>query len=227
MSDVRLICGDCLAVLPTLDAGGIDAVVTDPPYGMENDCDYTRFTMGPRGHGAAASRKYAPIVGDDRPFDPGPWLDFPMAILWGSNHFAASLPVGTSLVWIKRLDDAFGSFLSDAEIGWMKRGHGVYCRRDLSMTSIAKKRVHPTQKPVGLMTWCIGRLDLKPGATILDPYMGSGTTGVAAVRLGFGFIGIEVDPRYFEVARRRIEAEQSRHPLFEAPRPVQAEMFVA
>jgi site-specific DNA-methyltransferase (adenine-specific) len=64
------------------------------------------------------------------------------------------------------------------------------------------------------MRWCAECLKLEPGATIFDPYMGSGTTGVAAVQLGFNFIGCELDPAYFAIAQRRIEAEQARHPLF-------------
>jgi DNA modification methylase len=74
---------------------------------------------------------------------------------------------------------------------------------------------HPTQKPVALMLWCFEKLKLKPGDTVFDPYMGSGTTGVAALRAGLNFIGIEIDPTYFAIARKRIEAEQDRHPLFE------------
>jgi DNA modification methylase len=87
------------------------------------------------------------------------------------------------------------------------------------------KHFHPVQKPLPLMAWCLDQLDLQPGMTVLDPYMGSGTTGVACVRAGLNFIGIEVDPTYFAIAQRRIEAEQNRHPLFEAPARVQAELF--
>jgi DNA modification methylase len=212
MIDLRL--GDCLAILPTIEAGSVTSIVTDPPYGMDNDCDYTRFTSGPNGHGASASRFYPGVIGDSKPFDPSPWLDFPRVILWGWNHYAARLPVGTTLVWIKRLEEAFGSFLSDAELAWMKGGHGVYCHQDLSMNSITKQRSHPTQKPVKLMLWCFKRLKLKEGDTVLDPYMGSGTTGVAAVRAGLNFIGCEIHEPYFLIAQKRIAAEQAKMSLF-------------
>ena len=93
----------------------------------------------------------------------------------------------------------------------MKGGHGVYCFRKqfppssrMAEAGVKGRCVHPTQKPIGLMRWCIERLRLKPGATILDPYMGSGTTGVAALSLGFNFIGIESDPAHFATARRRL-----------------------
>ena len=162
MSDVRLIQGDCLEILPTLDAAQIAALITDPPYGMGWDPDSRRFSGGStlsktkRGSGKHQDQ----IVGDDRPFDPTIWTCFPKVILWGFNHFADRLLPATTLIWLKRLDDAFADRFSPMlRSAWMKGGVGVYCRRDLSdEASIAKKRVHPTQKPVGLMTWCIGRL---------------------------------------------------------------------
>ena len=199
----QLFQGDCLEILPKLT--GIDAIVGDPPYGGDFDTDYTRFTMGPNGHGKPSLRNHDAVIGDDQPFDPSPWLGFKKVILWGSNHFAQRLPVGTTLVWIKRFDGGFGSFLSDAELAWMKGGHGVYCQRDTSLFAETRNRLHATQKPVDLMKWCIGLLNLPVGATILDPYMGSGTTGVAALQLGYNFIGIEIAEHYFKVARKRIE----------------------
>src|SRR5262249_16398652 len=132
-------------------------------------------------------------------------------ILWGGNHFAHRLPMGATLVWIKRSDGGFGSFLSDAELAWMKGGCAVYCHRDTSMYSNPRKRTHPNEKPVGLMRWCLRRLNLPPGSVVCDPYMGSGTTGVAAVLEGLDFVGVEIDPHYFAVAGRRIaEAEACR-----------------
>lgn len=206
MIDLR--CGDCLEILPTL--GGIDAVVSDPPYGMRWNTDGTRFRGGHRKPGSEEGRgDWGPIREDDRPFDPSPWIAFPKVILWGSNHFGSRLPVGTLLVWVKRNEAAYGAFLSDAEVAWMKGGHGVYLHKNLSMNAITRSRVHPNQKPVALMEWCIRRLKLKPGATILDPYMGSGSTGIAALQLGFNFVGIESDPAYFAIAQRRITQAQT------------------
>jgi DNA modification methylase len=165
------------------------------------------------------------IANDDKPFDPAEWLPFPEVILWGANHFAARLPVGTQLVWVKRLDAAFGSFLSDAEVAWQKGGHGVYCWRDTSLCGEAKYREHPTQKPLDLMRWCIKRMK---ASTILDPFMGSGTTGVACVKLGRKFIGIEIEPKYFNIACKRIEQAYAQPDLFvpqSQPKPVQASLF--
>lgn len=215
----RLINADCREVLPLLPK--VDAVVTDPPYGMAWDTDSSRFSGGERVNRTKRSggrSDWGSVKGDAEKFDPSPWLEFPQVILWGCNHYAQRLPVGTTLVWLKRFDAAFGSFLSDAEIAWMKGGHGVYCRRDLSMNHATgtMQRVHPTQKPVGLMQWCIE----KTTGVVLDPFMGSGTTGVACVKLGRRFIGVEIEPKYFDIACRRIEVATRQPDLFvEQPKP--------
>jgi DNA modification methylase len=214
--DVRVIHDDCLCVLPTLGAGSVDAVVTDPPYGMNWDTTIARFTGGHNSARRLAGRHDDRVIlEDDRPFDPSPWLDFPRVILWGSNHYAARLPVGTTLVWVKRNEDAFGLFLSDAEIGWMKGGHGVYLYKDLSMNAVASNRVHPSQKPVRLMMWAMDRAGIPQGATVLDPYAGSGSTGVACLKSGRKCILIEKDERYIEIIHRRLESAAT--PLFREP----------
>lgn len=145
---------------------------------------------------------WAAIEADDKPFDPTPWLVYPEVILFGCNHFGQALPVGTTLVWIKRLDGGFGSFLSDAELAWQKGGRGVYCRRDTSLMAQTRDRSHPTEKPVSLMQWCLGRL--KGPGLVMDPYMGSGSTGVACARMGIPFVGIEIQPQWFARACCRI-----------------------
>lgn len=210
-----LYCADCLTVLPTLER--VDCVITDPPYGMNWNTDSSRFSGGHRdsvarrGQGRA---DWGDIQSDDKPFDPSPFVSFDKVVLFGANHFACRLPVGTTLVWIKRLDAGFGSFLSDAEIAWMKGGYGVYCRRDTSLASNARERNHPTEKPVGVMCWAMGQAKVEHDQTVLDPFMGSGTTGVAALRHGCNFIGIEIEPKYFEIAKRRIQAEAAQGKLF-------------
>lgn len=215
IGDCRLILGDCLEVLPLL--GGGMAVVSDPPYGMDWDTDSTRFSGGHRTHRARRKEgrdDWGSVKNNDKPFDPAVWADFTECILFGSNHFAARLPVGTTLVWIKRLDAAFGSFLSDAEVAWQKGGYGVYCKRDLTNYGLTDERKHPTQKPLDLMVWCVGRCK---SSTILDPYMGSGTTGVACIRLGRKFIGIEIDETYFDIACERIRKAYAQPDMFVTP----------
>ena len=212
IGDATLYHGDCMDILPTL--GKVDAqaklveqekraIVSDPPYGMKWD---GKVTAGKNGHditGAKAKHYGVTIVNDEKPFNPAPFLDFDDCILFGANHFYSRLPVGTTLVWIKRLDGAFGSFLSDAEIAWQKGGHGVYCFRDQSLMAETRNRAHPTQKPVVLIEWCL-KYYSKEGDKILDPTMGSGSTGVACKNMNRHFIGIEMDKKIYDVAVERL-----------------------
>jgi site-specific DNA-methyltransferase (adenine-specific) len=234
IGDATLYLGDNSDVLPILDRAC--SVVSDPPYGMDWNTDSTRFTGGDparnnRKHGDGRS-DWGGIDGDAAPFDPAPWLAFHEVILWGANHYGARLPVGSTLVWIKKGVGAFGTFLSDAEIGWHSRGHGVYCQYVEFQGGLARKAendglrsAHPTQKPIALMEWCIRRLGAD--GAVLDPFMGSGTTGVAAARQGRAFIGVEKRPDYFATACRRIEEAYRQPRLFEEPppRPVQDKLF--
>lgn len=227
---VTLHCGDCLTLLDTLP--NVDAVVSDPPYGMNWNTDSTRFSGGQskewrhRGQGRS---DYGAVRSDGVPFDPTPWIDFPRVVLWGSNHYASRLPVGTTLVWLKKGDHLFGTFLSDAEVAWMKGGHGVYAfRKNFPPPSRIHEAAdgsgrccHPTQKPISLMEWCIEKSKTSAGDMIFDPYMGSGTTGVACVRTGRRFIGAELEPTYFDVAVQRIakELKANRERLFSETTP--------
>ncbi len=198
--------GDCRDILPLIEPGTIDLVLTDPPYGINLNTDNSRFTAGERGHVAKGRRARAnvrPIIDDKREFDPSFLTQYGRdQIIWGWNHYPDKLPRGACLVWMKRNDDAFGSFLSDAELAWMSKGHGVYCRRDLSLLAIAHTRQHPTQKPESLMHWC---LSFFPKARMIcDPYMGSGTTLRVAKDRGCRAIGIELEERYCEIAAKRM-----------------------
>lgn len=199
--------GDCRDVLPYVWLG-VDLLLTDPPYGIGLNTDSRRFSGGTernvRKRGVRiGSANGEPVVNDDKPFDPSFLLSIGSAqIVWGWNNYPDKLPAGACLVWLKRNDAAFGSFLSDAELAWMSKGHGVYCRRDLSNNAIANERVHPTQKPESLMRWC---LDFFPSARlVIDPFMGSGTTLRAAKDMGRKAIGIEIEERYCEIAAKRL-----------------------
>jgi len=220
---VTLYHGDCREVLPGLDRASVDAVIADPPYGMDNDVNSKRFSgFGPSGlaYTRGVGRDDWPeIAGDREPFDPSPWLDFPRVVLFGANHFAARLPIGTTLIWIKKASQHFGTFLSDAEVAWMKGGYGVYCHYEQfpppsRMAENGGVVAHPNQKPVALMRWVISKAGVPPNGLILDPYCGSGTGGVAAVREGRRFVGIECERAYFDVAVRRIDAELAQGRLF-------------
>jgi DNA modification methylase len=203
--------GDCREVVAPWMKRDL-AIVTDPPYGMDNDGDTTRFTGGEYGIHRRGMGKVRPaIIGDNEPFDPTPWLGYPFVVMFGANHFGQRLPVGTTLIWLKRPDHLFGTFLSDAEIAWRKGGHGIYAYRHdwagFSRIATDGESVHQNQKPVALMRWCIERSGAPLTATILDPFMGSGSTLVAAKSLGRKAIGVEIEERYCEIAARRCSQE--------------------
>lgn len=197
-----------------------DALISDPPYGMAYDTDSTRFSGGDVKRGAGRS-DWGMIQGDSTDFDPSPWLAFPRVVLWGSNHYAQRLPVGTTLVWLKKADHLFGTWLSDCEIGWMKGGHGVYAFRkqfpppSRQAENDGKTVAHPTQKPIALMQWCLDMAKVSTDQMVFDPFMGSGSTGVACVTTGRRFTGCEIDEKHFTTACRRIENAQRQSALFE------------
>lgn len=201
--------GDCRDILPTLS--GIGTVVSDPPYGM--GWSFTGQGSGKSAQGGRNSiTKGQRIEGDNCEFDPSFLLSYPKVLLWGMHHFPQHLHRGSVLVWIKKYEDAFGTFLSDADLAWMNSGCGVYCSKTINPASFQADKAHPTQKPVPLMRWCIEKVD--PQGIICDPFMGSGTTGVAAVQMGRAFVGIEIDPTHFAAACKRIEDAQRQGDFF-------------
>lgn len=188
--------GDCWEILPQLPK--VDAVISDPPYGIAFDTDYRRFSSGFN----IERKAHAAVHGDDYPFDPSPWLGFRRVVLWGANCFSSRLPLGSWLVWDKRFANGT-AFLADAEAAWMNSGHGIYLYSVTQQGCIRPEPIlHPTQKPVAVMEWCIVKAN--PNGTILDPFMGSGTTLVAAKNLGRKAIGIEIEERYCEIAAKRL-----------------------
>lgn len=206
--------GDCRDVISHVESGA--SIVSDPPYGMNADTDSKRFTGGdaPNNRNRGEGRTWDRIIGDDKPFDPAPWLAYPRVVLWGANHYGQRLPVGTTLVWIKKHDHLFGTFLSDCEIAWMKGGHGVYAfRRSFPPPARINEGVdgltaaHQTQKPLALMEWCIDKVGAPIGSMVFDPFMGSGTTLVAAKNGGRCAVGCDLLESNCEIAARRLAQE--------------------
>lgn len=235
IGDAVLYLGDCAEIIGDLPRKNA-ALVSDVPYGMDWDTDSTRFTGGSIQRGKGRD-DHGAIEGDAEPFDPTPWLQWPEVIVWGCNHYLDKLPPGGMLVWLKKRPELFGSFLSDCEVAWRKGSAGVFAHYKQfpppsRMAESGNGQVaHPTQKPLSLMSWCI---DLTKAGTIIDPYMGSGTTIVAALSKGRKAIGIEKKPEFFAAAVRRVEAavkdaaEAARqHDMFVAPaaKPVQTALF--
>jgi len=216
---VTLYLGDCREVLPSLPK--VDACVTDPPYGI----DYGNRGSFQASHGWRDLREN--LTWDaERP--PKETFETILAksneqIIWGGNYFTDLFPPRMRwLIWDKGQKDFS---LADFEMAWTSQDKAarrfVYPR----VLALKEDRGHPTQKPLVVMEWCIGFL---PDAqTILDPFMGSGTTGVAAVKLGRRFIGIEIEPKYFDIACRRISDALKQPDLFiELPKPMKQEALI-
>jgi len=215
----RLLLGDCRDILPTL--GKVDAVVTDPPYGISYRSGHNSSR---KGSGAAMVRKdgnFSPIEGDQQSFDPAFLLALRVpTILWGANHYSDRLPAKTRwLIWDKLAGKASFPSGSDVELAWCsERGpdrlfthlwRGIMRAGEENVSRSPKQ--HPNQKPVALMAWCLSFI---PAGTVLDPFMGSASTGVACLRAGRMFIGIESDEAHFETACRRIRETSCDGPLF-------------
>jgi site-specific DNA-methyltransferase (adenine-specific) len=209
--------GDARAIAPALQ--DIHALIADPPYGTGFDFTKPRHSHQPLQAGTPlAPRWRANIPGDSVPFDPTPWLGYPQVILWGANHYAAQLPPSPAwLVWDKRAGTTPDAF-PDVELAWTNLRtparlfthlwRGIIRAGDANVSRRGK--LHPAEKPRELLQWCVA----KTTGTVLDPYMGSGTCGEACVRLGRAFVGIELDPHYFQVACDRLAAAARQGQLF-------------
>ncbi len=211
MADVTLRLGDCLDILPTLAPASFGAIVTDPPYGISHTSNHGASWQG-RGianDDDTACRDAVLAIAREREL---PWAAF--------GSWKAKKPIGVRGVLIWDKGPAFG--MGDLSFPWKMSWEEIYVggkgwsgRRDEGVLRGApivswesRGRVHPHQKP----EWLICRLieKLPTDCVILDPFMGSGTTGVACVQTGRNFIGIECDAGYFAIAEKRIaEAQRS------------------
>ena len=213
----RLILGDCLQVMPTL--GRFDACVTDPPYGVfkRTNTDGKMFgkeTIYSTDDKAAGwdvrpgSEAFAAIMATKK------------YVVWGGNYFADIMGASPGvMIWHKKTGN---NSYADCEIAWTNATGTTrifehqWCGA-FKDSERGQRAVHPTQKPVALMEWCLGFLpDAK---TILDPFMGSGTTLVACQRMGRAGTGIELDPDYFAIACKRVDEATRQPDLFIEPTP--------
>lgn len=219
IGNATLYLGDCMDILPTFDK--VDAVITDPPYGIGADKG-KKGTIPFKGGKAYEMAWHTENTWDkDRPckeiFDLMV-KNSEKAIIWGGNYFADWLsPQGKWLWWDKcQTMPTYG----DGELAWTNLSGTTPKKFVWANNKIFADRTvrhHPTQKPLELMAWCIEQAGNPK--TILDPFMGSGTTGVAAIQLGRKFIGIEREPKYFDIACKRIEQAVAQGQLFE-PEPM-------
>ena len=211
IGDATLYQGDCMDILPTL--GKVDAVITDPPYGLGK-----RMQGGTWG---AKTEFKEMVVWDVAP----PTVDFllrlvalsPITVFWGGNYYGLP-PTRCWPVWDKQ--NAVPT-MADCELAWTSLDANT---KRMSRPVGRVQNGHPSEKPLDLMVWTLNTV--KAHGVIFDPFMGSGTTGVAAIQLGRKFIGIEREPKYFDIACRRIEQAHAQGKLFAPvqPKPEQLEL---
>ena len=216
IGDAELWLGDCREILPTL--GKVDAVVTDPPYGIGEAAGNAKTRVTGQSSTLGLTRTYVRDYGvdtwDDETADAALAEALQAArwsIVFGGNYYALP-PSSCWLVWDKLNTGDF----ADCELAWTNLPKAVrrlrYMWNGMLRANGEERGDHPTQKPIGVMKWAI--CHLPHGETILDPFMGSGTTGVAAVQMGRDFIGIEREERYFDIACRRIDQAQRQGDMF-------------
>ena len=201
-------CRDVLPVLPKVEAGQKFSIVTDPPYGLGDKW------MGGGGSGKKSSWTFKPseamswdAATVDGVTDLVALSD--EVIIWGGNYYALP-PMRCWLIWDKKQPDTWTT--GQCELAWTNLDRPTRAFRFAQCEQANEgPKSHPTQKPLALMKWCLKWVSAQ---TILDPFMGSGTTGVAAVQMGRDFIGVEREPKYFDIACRRIEQAQRQGDLF-------------
>lgn len=209
IGECELYLGDCQEILPTLN--NVSAVVTDPPYGINASHGIGRSDRIRVGRDASDW--------DKSPADIGKLIDLNVpTVIWGGNYFGLPASRGF-LIWHKNNSDRD---FADCEMAWTNQDKNARLKT-LRPMNMDGGKIHPTQKPEIIMKWSIDYLPYCE--IILDPFMGSGTTGVACAKMGRRFIGIELHEPYFDIACKRIE-EAYRQPDFfiEQPKPIQYEL---
>lgn len=214
----KLYLGDCLEYMKTMPDKSMDAVITDPPYGIGENNIIPGSTLPCERWQGAYKKDYGDIDWDYKRIDQI-HIDeiFRLGInqvIFGGNYYTDYLyPSSGWIVW-----DKFTSFrFSDCELIWTSYKQAARMFRYLWSGFKKEKpevRYHPTQKPLALMVWIIENYT-QISDTIFDPFMGSGTTGVACMQLGRNFIGCEIDPKYYAIAEKRIKQAAAQPLLFQ------------
>jgi site-specific DNA-methyltransferase (adenine-specific) len=226
IGDAVLYCGDCLDILPTL--GKVDCMLTDPFYGIEGGSGGDSRDFGKGAYSGAFEDSPAEVA-----------RVAVKAVQWGiENADSVVVTPGNRCLHMYPASRDIGCFWTPAAMTHGPWGMStfqpiLYYGKDWragrgalpsgkQLTEAAEKNGHPCPKPINAWKWLLDKA-AKPGATVIDPFMGSGTTGVAALQLGRKFIGIELDRTYFDIACKRIELAVAQGQLFEPERPAQVQ----
>ena len=216
-----IVVGDCLDIMADMPDNSVDLVLTDPPWGKQ----ISRW----KNFGATSANRKSRVV----QYKTSDWDDAPLTlqqfqeiqrvsknqIIFGFNYLSNILPpTPCVIVWDKKCKNGWDCNFSDCEIAWTSFGPPTRCFRHLWMgacraseTGKGQGKAHPTQKPVALMEWIIKKYSQQEDV-IFDPFIGSGTTAVAAKMLGRRYYGCDISETYVELARKRLENTPT--PLF-------------
>jgi DNA modification methylase len=211
---IQIFLGDCREVLPTL--GRFDLLLTDPPYGTGGN----PFHGGGNSKGGAGWRSRrksseSKVAGDAGHYDPKPDIPCALAhVFWGAHNYATRLPTDSRfwLAWDRKAGRGPYGVFGDFDLAWVS-GHTLQATHVfrhawaglIRDSENAERSLHPTQKPVALMRWCLGFFP--EARTVVDPYMGSGPVARACKDAGLTYVGIEIEERYCEVSAKRLAQE--------------------
>jgi len=212
MAELTLLNCDCMEYMATLPDKAFDLAIVDPPYGIN-----VNHSMGRRAGNSPSTFK--PCKWDAAPpkkdyFDEL-WRVSAEQIIWGANHFMDLISRRSPcwIVWDKLFSEDV-SFAS-CELAWTSFESVT---KRVKLSSARPDGIHPTQKPVKLYEWLLSNY-AKPGQRILDTHLGSGSHAIAAINMGFDFVGCELDKDYYDASLKRIENAQRQTSLFE-PQPI-------
>ncbi len=218
---IKVILGDCREIAPTLEAKDVALVHADPPYGIN-------YITRARGAGRTVGRcktpmrerAYAPILGDDEPFDPLHLMRFSRLVLWGANHYADKLPPSSSWIFWDKREDTGPDTNGDGELAWSNLGGPIRTFRHLwrgtcRASETGVPHLYATQKPVKLSTYVFQRAKLKAGDLVFVPYLGSGPDLVAAREMGLRVLACDLSEEACAIAVARLRQETL--PIFGAP----------
>lgn len=205
---------DCMLGLAEVPDGYFDLAIVDPPYGIGYDMAAAKKGGTKYGNAKAAKTIYPNASTWDASRPNKEYFKellrvSKQQIIWGGNYYSDMLPPSKGFIcWDKRREGSVNNF-ADCELAWLSQGLGVarmfrfYWNGMITEELHKEKRIHPTQKPIELYKWCLLHY-AKPGYRILDTHVGSGSSLIACEEMGFDYLGFEIDPEYYKLAKERI-----------------------
>lgn len=197
---------DCLEFMRSMPDKSVDIVITDPPYGIgaakeKPHNGWSDYGISQWDNERPKKEVFQEILRISK-----------KSLIWGGNYFTDFLP--PTMQWFIWDKGQRNFSLSDFEMAWSSEWKASRIFDYSRAQALQDGKVHPTQKPIALMKWCIEEMKVKNTEVIFDPFMGSGTTGVACMGIGRNFIGCEIDKAYFDIAEKRIKTASMQEVMF-------------